>query len=245
MPAALGLGPPSVASDAQPAASYRGRAIRLAARRLAIPRTRSRDSSFARARRPSRAKLTRGRSPRRTPPRPLKRPSRKSRRAGPRPQTRRPAGSRRKNYVSLAQVLRELRNGRKVVLEKRPARFMFGTRNYGDVPGLDNRADGDPWDVFAPGYDRALPTGRRYRCLGVLGVYKLHNGNHKIAVRIGEPGFDGAEAQREIDAYCRQYTRKTGVPGKWRAALRTPRSARASARAPRAPRAPRATRRVQ
>ena len=117
--------------------------------------------------------------------------------------------------VSLDHVLVHA-TAHRAVFESRPRRYMFGCRNYGDIPGLVNAADGDPWDVFAPGYEwRALAVGRPYRIRSVMGVYLLANGNHKIAIRVHAPGYDEDRARREIERFCRAYTRGTGVPGVW------------------------------
>ena len=117
-------------------------------------------------------------------------------------------------YVELADVLAHLPAAH-VVFERRPRRYKFGALSYGEVPGWYNRADGDPWDVFAPGYRRPLPTGRPYRVAGVLGHLALENGNHKIAVRLDVPGYDGRRAAREIARYAAAYTQGTGVAGTW------------------------------
>lgn len=52
--------------------------------------------------------------------------------------------------VELAEAIQTISHNRKhkVRFEHRDRRYMFGTRNYGDVPTLINEADGDPWDVF-------------------------------------------------------------------------------------------------
>ena len=103
-----------------------------------------------------------------------------------------------------------------VVFEDRPTKYLFGTLNYGDVvPPYINGADGDPWDVFAPGYDMRLSFERTYLVSGVMGVFHLENGNHKIAVRLREPGFDPLRAEAEIETYCRDYSRHTGVRGRF------------------------------
>jgi hypothetical protein len=121
----------------------------------------------------------------------------------------------RKRYVELDHVLCHLKE-RRVVLEDRPTRYKFGTRNYGEVSdNWYNRADGDKWDVFAPGYENALPTGRAYRVAGVMGVLLLANGNHKIAVRLHSPGYDPQRARREVADYVRRYTAGVGVRGEW------------------------------
>ena len=104
----------------------------------------------------------------------------------------------------------------KAVFEKRPRRYMFCCKNYGDIPGLLNRADSDPWDCFAPGYEfRELTIGKKYKIKDIIGYYKLKNGNHKIAIQVYVPGFDKDKAKREIKNYCDKYTKGVRVEGEW------------------------------
>ena len=116
-------------------------------------------------------------------------------------------------YVDLATALKEVRA---VKLEYRPSKWMFGTLNYGEVWGdLYNPADGDRYDVFAPGYETRLPTGTPLAVRGILGVLEMDNGNHKIAVRLDVPGFDASRARAEIHRYCHEYTRRMRRHGVW------------------------------
>lgn len=150
----------------------------------------------------------------------------------PSPMPRRPAAVANRTYVDLETVLRDLPDHptQRIVFERRPALFKFGARNYGDVPGWYNRADGDPWDVFAPGYDRTLPYNRPFRVRRVLGYLRLENGNHKIAVRLDDddaPGYDATRATHEIRNYVFTYTTATRKLGRWVEEPSTPpRSAR-------------------
>lgn len=116
--------------------------------------------------------------------------------------------------VGLGAALDKLRSKATVRLERRPAKYMFGCLNYGELPGYRNDADGDPWDIFAPGYEGTLPH-TTYTCTGVLGVLLLENGNHKIGVTIDHAGYDEARARAEIRRYCRSYCRRTRVCGRW------------------------------
>ena len=64
-----------------------------------------------------------------------------------------------------------------------------------------NKSDGDPWDVFAPGYSYTLSTSNSYRIKKILGILLLENGNHKIAVKLyasQAPGFNYKRAMKEI-----------------------------------------------
>jgi len=94
-------------------------------------------------------------------------------------------------------------------------RHNFPFKNYGEIPKTLNLADGDPWDIFAPGYHREIPRDRKYKIMNIIGVYWLENGNHKIAVRVHYPGFDPLWVQEDIWRSCRGYTHKTGVRGKY------------------------------
>lgn len=103
--------------------------------------------------------------------------------------------------------------GSSCIFEKRPLRYRFGVLNYGEIPGFTNPADGDPWDILAPGYSRELPHYKPYKIRGVLGVYVLENGNHKIAVRVGAAGYRADRCSRDIAAYCKNYSAFTNVRG--------------------------------
>ena len=116
--------------------------------------------------------------------------------------------------ASLVEVLDALGEGATVRLEHRHPRYMFGCLNYGEVPGYRNAADGDAWDIFAPGYEGMLPHAA-YACGGVIGILALANGNHKIAVRLAHPGYDERRAKAEIRRYARTYTQRMKLHGHW------------------------------
>jgi hypothetical protein len=120
-------------------------------------------------------------------------------------------------FVPQAYVLKNVIDSHfhKAVFENRPKKYKFGTRNYGEIIGLRNAADGDRWDIFAPGYLEVLPVGVPYQIKDILGVYNLENGNDKIAVRLYRSGFDDEIARREIASFCRNYTAGTNVRGVW------------------------------
>jgi inorganic pyrophosphatase len=92
-------------------------------------------------------------------------------------------------------------------------RKRFPFKNYGEIPKTYNPADGDPWDVFAPGYHVEIPRGKKYKIMKIIGVYCLDNGNHKVAVRVHYPGFDPVWVNEDIRRSCKGYTLKTGVRG--------------------------------
>lgn len=119
--------------------------------------------------------------------------------------------------VDLRHVLQHAERNRQhaVVFQKRPARFKFGVRNYGEFVGWRNAADGDCWDAFAPGYTRALRIGPEYRVKRVVGVVKIENGNHKVAVELYVPGRDPDRVEQEAVAYASRYTRMTRRVATW------------------------------
>lgn len=125
-----------------------------------------------------------------------------------------------KNFVDAGHVLAQL-PGKQIVLERRPKRFKFGCLNYGEVASnWYNKADGDKWDVFAPGYSAVLPTGV-YDVEAILGVLYLENGNHKIAVQLDprtvlvKSRYKSKRARDEIMRYCSQYTWQMRLSGVW------------------------------
>eukprot|EP00316_Scyphosphaera_apsteinii_P023273 CAMPEP_0119313220 /NCGR_PEP_ID=MMETSP1333-20130426/28304_1 /TAXON_ID=418940 /ORGANISM="Scyphosphaera apsteinii, Strain RCC1455" /LENGTH=576 /DNA_ID=CAMNT_0007318007 /DNA_START=157 /DNA_END=1887 /DNA_ORIENTATION=+ len=71
----------------------------------------------------------------------------------------------------------------KVLLERRRP----GIKNYGEVIGFRNRADGDRWDIFVPGVKQDLPIGQPIPLLRVLGLVLIKGGNHKLAVELAPP----------------------------------------------------------
>ena len=104
----------------------------------------------------------------------------------------------------------------KAVFENRNKKYMFGCNNYGDIPGLMNASDGDPWDVFAPGYSyKYLHIGYKYKIKDIIGVLELHNKNHKIAIRVNVSNFDESDAKKEIKRYVKQYKQGTKKKGRW------------------------------
>lgn len=119
--------------------------------------------------------------------------------------------------VDLIHVLQHAERSRHhpVVFQKRPARYKFGVHNYGEFVGWRNAADGDCWDAFAPGYTRVLRIGVRYRVKRIIGVVKIANGNHKIAVELYVPGCDPERVEREAIAYASRYTSMTRREATW------------------------------
>jgi hypothetical protein len=83
-----------------------------------------------------------------------------------------------------------------VVIQARPTDEAGGNlKNYGEIVGFRNRADGDRWDVLVPGLAAQLPVDSRHRLSTVLGVILIKGGNHKLVVALGGARPDAAAVQ--------------------------------------------------
>ena len=102
-------------------------------------------------------------------------------------------------YIKVEGVLSRLETwGGVLRLENRKRQYMWGLVNSGELPTLPrNKADGDKWDAFCPGYP-VLDTKKTYDITNIRGVMFVDNQNHKIAVGIDERGYDDDIAQKEI-----------------------------------------------
>ena len=125
-----------------------------------------------------------------------------------------------KSFKTLEFVLLNIL-GSKIKLEARYPKYLFGTLNYGEVNDRwFNSADGDKWDVFVPGYSKKLAIGN-YTVESVIGVFKLENHNHKIAVKLSDGpndednSFCEIRCYTEIKRYTSLYTKGTKVNGEF------------------------------
>ena len=92
-----------------------------------------------------------------------------------------------------------------VLIQDRSAADDGSLKNYGEIVGFRNRADGDRWDVLVPGLEGQLPTGSRHRLSTVLGVILIKGGNHKLVVALGGARPDPAAVKRDIEAFEAAY----------------------------------------
>jgi len=93
-------------------------------------------------------------------------------------------------------------------LEQRPIKYMFGTNNYGEIINTYNPADGDPWDIIVPGYNR-LKRNTEIKIKKLEGFIKMPNGNHKLIIDVftDEIRFNQEIINNEIYTYRRLYNR--------------------------------------
>ena len=89
-----------------------------------------------------------------------------------------------KIYHSVDEIINKFKSQEMYCkLEKRPEKYMFGTKNYGEIIDTVNLSDGDPWDVIVPGYEK-LDIEELYTIKTIEGIIIMPNGNHKIIVNI-------------------------------------------------------------
>ena len=121
------------------------------------------------------------------------------------------------NYKTFNYVIKEILNRKPVycMFENRNKKYLFGIKNYGEIPKWYNKADGDPWDIFAPGYNSHLQYNVMYKISKIVGVFFLNNGNHKIAVRLQNCNIRSLNYENyKIKLYCKNYmnyTKKKGI----------------------------------
>jgi len=85
------------------------------------------------------------------------------------------------------------------------AKALVNFKNYGEVVGFRNRADGDRWDVLVPGFEKQLAAGSRHRLSAVLGVILVKGGNHKLVVALGGDKPDPAAVKADIEDFVEAY----------------------------------------
>ena len=95
------------------------------------------------------------------------------------------------------------RGGAYISIQRRP---WPGVKNYGEVIGFRNRADGDRWDVFVPGLSEELPEGEPLPLRKVLGVVLVKGGNHKLAVELHPPYALDEAAKEQVALDIKAFT---------------------------------------
>ena len=114
---------------------------------------------------------------------------------------------------TLNYVLRHFRST-PCIFENRAAKYKFGIKNYGEIPSYINKADGDPWDIYAPGYNSKFPVNTPFLIDKIIGILVLENGNHKLAVRIkGYPILSSHFEQFNALKYSQNYCKFTKIRG--------------------------------
>ena len=100
-------------------------------------------------------------------------------------------------------------------LESRPSKYMFGTKNYGEILNTINHADGDAWDIIVPGYE-TLEINKQFKIKKLEGIIEMPNGNHKLIVDIFTDNirFKKKQILDEIFTYRRLYNRICKKRGK-------------------------------
>lgn len=114
-----------------------------------------------------------------------------------------------KIYNTVEDILDDFKNKEMLCkLEKRPEKYMFGSKNYGEIVGTVNPADGDAWDIIVPGYE-ALDVEELYTIKKIEGVIVMPNGNHKLIanININKKRNSTKSCRDEIFQYRRLYNK--------------------------------------
>jgi hypothetical protein len=90
----------------------------------------------------------------------------------------------------------------------------YGIVNQAEFSNYLNMADGDLWDIVIPGYDYKIRK-KYFSSNDIIGVYLVQNGNHKIFMRIDNPGFCKKRAQKDIEKYLINYRQINNLTVKW------------------------------
>ena len=117
-------------------------------------------------------------------------------------------------FPEMYKVLTEHPQSLLVRLEKRPERYMFGVKNYGEILRHFNPADKDMWDIIVAGYKDKLPTGIPFKVSKLIGMYMLPNGNHKFVVDIERNAWAKTrDIKKEMETYKKNYEKFTKLRG--------------------------------
>jgi len=109
-------------------------------------------------------------------------------------------------YRSLESIISIADKGlSEVVIQARPTAQGGNLKNYGEIVGFRNRADGDRWDVLVPGLEKQLPVDSRHRLSTVLGVILIKGVNHKLVVALGGARPDAAAVKADVDSFMATY----------------------------------------
>ena len=117
--------------------------------------------------------------------------------------------------IQFIELMKKLKNGIHVCkFDKRPKKFLFGTNNYGEIIGYINPADGDRWDIIAPGYE-ILKRNSPFIIKKIEGIILMPNLNHKIIVNIytNQKRDSFYKRKKEILNYRDEYAKYTKIEG--------------------------------
>lgn len=95
-------------------------------------------------------------------------------------------------------------------------RFKYGIENHAEFVGMMNPYDNCLWDAIIPGYKKILPKNKVFKTTEILGMLWLEDGNHKVAVRINNSGFNNKRSVKDIRNYVINYlSTYPNLTGKW------------------------------
>tara|TARA_Y200000002_G_C22668295_1_gene658908 strand:- start:195 stop:671 length:477 start_codon:yes stop_codon:yes gene_type:complete len=105
----------------------------------------------------------------------------------------------------------------RIVIENRPKlKFNeYGLNNHGEFIDYMNPHDNCYWDAIIPGYLNKIEYNKYIITTAIIGIFFIEDGNHKIAVRVNEPGFNLKKSRQDITQFISNYKQQTRIRGIW------------------------------
>tara|TARA_B100000401_G_C52799446_1_gene717721 strand:+ start:929 stop:1405 length:477 start_codon:yes stop_codon:yes gene_type:complete len=105
----------------------------------------------------------------------------------------------------------------RIVTENRPKlKFNeYGLNNHGEFIDYMNPHDNCYWDAIIPGYCNKITYDKYLTTTGIIGIFFIEDGNHKIAIRVNEPGFDLRKSKQDVKDFIINYKQQTKIRGIW------------------------------
>ena len=105
----------------------------------------------------------------------------------------------------------------RIVIENRPKlKFNeYGLNNHGEFIDYMNPHDNCYWDAIIPGYLNKITYDKYLTTTGIIGIFFIEDGNHKIAIRVNEPGFDLRKSKQDVKDFIINYKQQTKIRGIW------------------------------
>ena len=105
----------------------------------------------------------------------------------------------------------------RIVIENRPKlKFNeYGLNNHGEFIDYMNPHDNCYWDAIIPGYLNKITYDKYLTTTGIIGIFFIEDGNHKIAIRVNEPGFDLRNSKQDVKDFIINYKQQTKIRGIW------------------------------
>ena len=105
----------------------------------------------------------------------------------------------------------------RIVIENRPKlKFNeYGLNNHGEFIDYMNPHDNCYWDAIIPGYLDKIAYDKYLTTTGIIGIFFIEDGNHKIAIRVNETGFNSDKSGQDVEDFIQNYKEETKIRGIW------------------------------